>query len=187
MVLPLAILLVGSVKALAAYTYSPISTTNPQESYSPDTISGRMGYDDRDLELMTQAFNMKWSLTRINNLRNYQAKDQYYTIDISVNNDYDTTVSAYTSTHYTDLPGPIFDTDDDGGLLGNGYVDETEVTVTRPDRLQALQAYQFISYWGVFDTSGTTFEWNSQLSEPFLGEYNAVDYEFHFEKTFPWW
>lgn len=93
-----------------------------------------------------------------------------------------------TSTYYTDLPGPVYDRDDDPEPFGNGSYDETEVTMTRPDLLTVDQAYQFFSYWEVKATTGTTFEWTSQLSEPtWYGEYNVVNFETHFSKTFPWW
>ncbi len=56
-----------------------------------------------------------------------------YTFDVSVvpNN---TTVSA-SGWYYTTLPYPHFDMDDDPEPNGNGYFDETEVTVMLPPEI----------------------------------------------------
>lgn len=139
---------------------------------------------------MTKAYGMKWDQTRKNNLLSHKNDQRYYTIDISLNNDNDNTMDAYrdTAVFYTDLPGPHFDIDDDPAPFGNPYADETEVTMLRPDLLQVNQEYQFISYWEILAYTGTTFEWNSQLSETGLfAEYSVAYYEPHFSKTFPWW
>lgn len=188
-ILPLSIFLLASTNVFAAYSYSPASNdSSTSKAYSPYYISGIFGYDDVHRELMAKAYNMKWNQTKKNNLLSYKNNGQYYTIDIAVNNDNDVTMSAWESTYYTNLPGPVFDVEDDPWPFGNDYNDEAEVTMTRPDLLYVDQAYEFITHWTVYKTSGTTFEWNSQLSERSLtGEYNTVDYEFHFSKTFPWW
>jgi hypothetical protein len=184
-----AVLAALSSTAVLAYSYSGITISSTVGSYSPDTISGQMGWDSIHNELMVKAFNFRWSATKKTTLVNMKNNDDYYyTIDLAVNNDDDTTVDA-TSNYYTDLPGPHFDLDDDGGFLGlgNGFNDEAEVTMLTPNDLVANQNYQFITYWMVSNTSGTTFEWTSQKSVPQLGEYNVVNFDSHFSKTFPWW
>jgi|GEM_PF-4039791 len=127
----------------------------------------------------------------INAIRNYYlnfSPTLYYTFDISVSDQYNTTVSALNTTmYYTTLPSPHFDRDDDPEPWGNGYFDETEVTCTSPLEMNANTDYRFDSRFRVYFTDPITFEFTSQMSYYAFGEYDTYYYDTHKTRNYPWY
>lgn len=130
----------------------------------------------------------KKAIRELKSLGQYSQDDgvTYYTMDISVNDDNDETVSALDGGIYTDLPDPYMEVEDDP-IGGNGYNDEAEVVCQDPDSLEAETDYRVEATWDVHDRGGTTFQFHSQLStKDYSFEYNTIRYEFHVKQKFPW-
>jgi len=133
----------------------------------------------------------------IDSIRNYYlnfSPTLYYTFDISVSDQYNTTVSALNTTmYYSTLPSPHFDRDDDPEPWGNGYYDETEVTSLSPLSMLANTDYRFDSRFRVYrNYPQIKFEFSTQMSfyDPGSGEYNTICLNFceiHDIRNYPWY
>lgn len=87
----------------------------------------------------------------------------------------DATISV--TDHYSNLPDPHFDEDDDSGILGfgsDGYYEEAEVTCASPEDIVVGKNYYYSTYWSrpSSETTGA-FDFITQLSY-YLIEYQEV-------------
>lgn len=118
-----------------------------------------------------------FSSARITYIRNMRNQGHYFTADIAHPNDFDTTVSV--EGYWTDLPSVHYDWDDDPFPFGNGYADESEVTVQDPNQLIAGRNYDFVTIFRDMTRGNTSgnLEVNSQRSywSWFFQEYNVYD------------
>jgi len=127
------------ISKVFADQWSPTEDWGPQVgSYSPDwgrTVMYEYNDSAYNLYVSPQA-RFRFTQDAINSIRNYYlnfSPTLCYTFDISVSDQYNTTVSALNTTmYYSTLPSPHFDRDDDPEPWGNGYYDETEVTSLSP-------------------------------------------------------
>lgn len=125
-----------------------------------------------------------FSSQKIANLNSLYQQQRYFTADMSHPNDYDTTVSV--EGYSTTLPNAHYDWDDNPEPFGNGYADESEVTVTNPAPMQAYWSYDFLTVFRDMTRGNTAgyFEATAQRSfyDPLFGEYNT---EFYFGLATP--
>lgn len=121
-----------------------------------------------------------WSSTRISHIQALYAQQdrRYFTADTSHPSDYDTTISV--EGYSTTLPNAHYDWDDDPEFPqgGNGYADESEVTVTNPSPLQAYWSYDFLTIFRDMTRGNTSgyLEVNAQRSYWLGPEYDTDDY-----------
>lgn len=183
-----------------AGTWGPlVSWSVAGSTYSPYKGYGQIyEYTDSSgqLKISTKARNIFFSTSAVNSIKNYYTngyqgtKPLYYTFDISVDNDYDTTLSAF-NYWVSNFPGAYFDIDDDPEPWGNGYNDETEVVSLQCYNINATTAYYFESYFKVVRkpsrTSPTVIAFSSQESYPhWSGEYDTKLYCTHVRLKYPW-
>lgn len=191
------ILVLISVYPALAGTWGPIKTWNiPNDStwgsYSPYKGEGQLysytGTDGKK-RMSPKARNMYFTQSAIDSIRKYlKDKGYYYTFDISVSDQYNTTLSAYNS-WWSNFPMPRYDNDDDPEPFGNGYCDETEVTCQDPSALSTSIAYRFESYFYDYPKSGTYayLKYSSQMSYWFLIEYETALYTpAYITLRYPW-
>ena len=182
--------------------WSPTEDWGPQDgSYSPDWGRTVMyEYTDSAWNLyVSPQTRFRFTQDAIDAIKNYYSNHfpkLYYTFDISVSDPYNTTVTALNTTMYSStLPTPHFDRDDDPEESGgNGWYDETEVTTLDPLSMLANTDYRFDSRFRVYDTDQITFEFTSQMSYEFFGEYetyvdeNNIHYfDWHISRNYPWY
>ncbi len=182
------------ISKVFADQWSPTEDWGPQVgSYSPDwgrTVMYEYNDSAYNLYVSPQA-RFRFIHDAIDSIRNYYlnfSPTLYYTFDISVSDQYNTTVSALNTTmYYSTLPSPHFDRDDDPEPWGNGYYDETEVTSLSPLSMLANTDYRFDSRFRVYFTDPITFEFTSQMSYYVLGEYDTDRFEIHKTRPYPWY
>jgi len=182
------------ISKVFADQWSPTEDWGPQvRSYSPDwgrTVMYEYNDSAYNLYVSPQA-RFRFTQDAINSIRNYYlnfSPTLCYTFDISVSDQYNTTVSALNTTmYYSTLPSPHFDRDDDPEPWGNGYYDETEVTSLSPLSMLANTDYRFDSRFRVYFTDPITFEFTSQMSYYVLGEYDTYYYDIHKTRPYPWY
>lgn len=160
-------------------------------SYSPDfgnTSFYRYVDSYGQLKVSPKA-RFNFDSNAITAIRNYYNNNNYYyTFDISLTDQYDTTKDAYEN-FYSTLPNPHFDIDDDPEPFGNGYNDETEVVSLSPTQMVAATDYRFESYFKVLsEANDPEFAFTSQESEYswVTGEYNTVYFQTHLKRYYPW-
>jgi hypothetical protein len=195
-ILSVVVLILFSTFSFAITVYadrwSPTEDWGPQVgSYSPDwgrTVMYEYNDSAYNLYVSPQA-RFRFTEDAIKSIRSYYYL--YYTFDISVSDQYNTTVSALNTTmYYSTLTSPHFDRDDDPEESGgNGYFDETEVTCTSPLDMCANIDYRFDSRFRVYFTDPITFEFASQMSHYnyYTGEYDTWYYDIHKTRNYPWY
>ena len=149
--------------------------------FNQNAINAIVGYYNRTTPFCTQ-----YSCTDV-------PDPYYYTFDISLPDDNNTSLSA-SGNYYCTLPNCHFDMDDDpeppDDLIppfGNGYRDETEGTSLEPNRMLANVTYRFDAYFSVFRTSPVVnLEFGSQMSAPIGGEYDTKYFDNHSTRSYPW-
>ena len=134
-------------------SYSEIASANrwstslawgPQAaSYAPDYGTTSM-YEytatDGSLQVSPKA-RFRFTSDAITLIRNYRNnEDSFYTFDISLTDESNRSMSAYTTTTF--LPNPHYDFDDDPEPSGNRFVDETEVTSLSSEQIVANTDYR---------------------------------------------
>jgi len=141
--------------------------------------------EDLTPELEAHMEDFWFSSARITYIRDMRNQGHYFTADIAHPNDYDTTVSV--EGYWTDLPSVHYDWDDDPYPFGNGYADESEVTVTDPTQLIAGRNYDFVTIFRDMTRGNTSgnLEVNSQRSywSWFFWEYNVYDGQYELLAT----
>lgn len=184
----------STVSKVFADQWSPTEDWGPQVgSYSPDwgrTVMYEYNDSAYNLYVSPQA-RFRFTQDAINSIRNYYLiSSLYYTFDISVSDQYNTTVSALNITmYYSTLPSPHFDRDDEPEPWGNSYFDKTEVTYIIPLDMYANTDYRFDSRFRVYFTDPITFEFASQMSHYnyYTGEYDTWYYDIHKTRNYPWY
>lgn len=193
------LVLVLPVIAIAGTWGPKVYWSSACASYAPYRGYGQL-YEYTDstgkLKLSPKAKEIYFTQSAVDQIKYYYnngyngKKPLYYTFDIAVDNDYDTTLNAFYY-YVTNFPGYHFDTDDDPEPYGNGYNDETEVVSLKCYEIKASQPYYFESYFEVKKkpptSSPTRIAYSSQESyEHWSGEYDTMFYCTHIRLNYPW-
>lgn len=183
----------GSSKS---WNYDPTDSAKDDKygSYSPYTGKTQIYkyFSSGKNRINLWSFNKNFDSSAIKAIKDYKSSDGwYYTWDQSVNDDYDTTLSAYINAPdgFTNFPSPYkYDTDDDGG---NNYRDETEVTVENTS-LNTTTDYFMQSFftWYPDEYKTATLQSSSQMSKWYgwpINEYNTQTYGYSVTaQKYPW-
>lgn len=170
-----------------AGTWSPSEGwTSAEGSYSPDNGNTSMyEYTDSAGKLKLSP-KVRFSfydgvVVAIQNMNGLYGGGYWYTMDIATS-DANTSLSAYGS-YYSTLPSPHFDLDDDNGY---GKNDESEVTCLDPYSLRGNTDYRFEAYFNVYSKTQAPMNFTSQKSYKAGTEYNAMNFETHKVRWYPW-
>ncbi|MVO99923.1 hypothetical protein [Paenibacillus lutrae] len=173
---------VTSNVSAASYTYPTATWYKPTDpnidkSYAPETGSAWFVEEVNDstgYRYLKPMIIWKYNKAQINAINDYYNdrvpgincfKDRCYPgMDISITDDYNTTVNAVKANLISNLPNPYYDVDDD---KNNGYNDESEVSSLRPDLMTAMpKEYTFASFYEVVNNNKpVTFEFNAIESD----------------------
>ncbi|MFC4767480.1 hypothetical protein [Effusibacillus consociatus] len=133
----------------------------------------------------------KFNQSAVNAIKNYKNDPygaKYYTFDISITDDYNTSMNGDVTKLYSTLPNPYYDVDDDPepvfGTGGNGYNDETEVVSLYCDQIAAETDYRFQSWFKIVNNSQVQIAFTSAESRNDGYEFNTVYYDEHLRRSY---
>lgn len=163
---------------------SNMGWTSAEGSYSPYWGNTAFReYKDTTTHFIEPNVRFHFNSSAITSIKNNYNNGHNYGMDISVPDDYNTTVNADITKLWSDLPNPHFDVDDDGN---NWYNDESEVTSLAPDQIVAETDYRFRSNFKEARSATTTFNFTSNVSWYFSpsGEWQTAAYDTHVSRSY---
>jgi hypothetical protein len=116
----------------------------------------------------------RYDQTTIDNIKFYYNSPTYNWypgFDISVTDNYNTSVNADVTQLYSTYPNPYYDVDDDPETTippGNGYNDESETICLAPLSLVAETDYRFESYFKIINNSSAEYAFTANENNQYM-------------------
>ncbi|MFC4767535.1 hypothetical protein [Effusibacillus consociatus] len=129
----------------------------------------------------------KYDQATIDNIKFYYESPTYNWypgFDISVTDDYNTSVNADVTQLYSTFPNPYYDVDDDPETkipAGNGYNDESEVVCLAPLQMTAETDYRFKSNFKIVTKAATEYAFTANENNQYM---NTTRYDTRLKRTY---